>query len=238
MNPIEWKVRSGLRASDPLDGPRRVGARRRRHRDRGRRRRRRIPRRRRRRASSARRGAYATEIVGRRRARRPRPAAERERGRGRGPRHPRRHRLPGAALARRRPGRHAAGARRLGLGRPGGDPVRGAVGCDGHRHGVRAPGRPGARARRDPRRLRRGLADRVRAAAPQGVTVALDAAGTDEAIQASLDLVEDRDRIATLVRGRDAASFGIRAFSGGSPTPLTAAAAGVARARRCRSPSR
>ena len=67
-----------------------------------------------------------------------------------------------------------------------------------------------------------GLADRVRAAAPQGVTVALDAAGTDEAIQASLELVEDRDRIVTLVRGRDAASFGIRAFSGGSPTPLTA----------------
>ena len=67
-----------------------------------------------------------------------------------------------------------------------------------------------------------GLADRVRSAAPQGVTVALDIAGTDEAIETSLELVADRDRIATLVRGRDAASFGIRAFSGGSPKPLTA----------------
>ncbi|WP_439592143.1 quinone oxidoreductase family protein [Microbacterium sp.] len=67
-----------------------------------------------------------------------------------------------------------------------------------------------------------GLADRVRAAAPQGVTVAVDAAGTDEAIHTSLELVADKARIATLVRGRDAAGFGIRAFSGGGPKPLTA----------------
>jgi NADPH:quinone reductase-like Zn-dependent oxidoreductase len=53
------------------------------------------------------------------------------------------------------------------------------------------------------------------------VTVAIDAAGTDEAIQTSLALVSDHDRIVTLVRGRDAAGLGIRAFSGGSPTPLT-----------------
>lgn len=66
-----------------------------------------------------------------------------------------------------------------------------------------------------------GLADRVREAAPEGVTVALDCIGTDEAIQTSLELVEDRDRIATIVRGPDAAEFGIRAFSGGSPIPLT-----------------
>jgi NADPH:quinone reductase len=66
-----------------------------------------------------------------------------------------------------------------------------------------------------------GLLDRVREAAPQGVTVALDGAGTDEAIRTSLDLVADRDRIATIVRGPDAAEFGIRAFSGGSPVPLT-----------------
>lgn len=66
-----------------------------------------------------------------------------------------------------------------------------------------------------------GLLDRVREVAPQGVTVAIDAAGTDEAIQTSLALVADRARIATLVRGRDAAGFGIRAFSGGSPAPLT-----------------
>jgi NADPH:quinone reductase-like Zn-dependent oxidoreductase len=64
-----------------------------------------------------------------------------------------------------------------------------------------------------------GLAERVRAAA--GVTVAIDAAGTDEALRTSVELVPDRSRIATLVRGRDAPSYGIRAFSGGSPEPLT-----------------
>ncbi|MCK2037424.1 NADP-dependent oxidoreductase [Microbacterium sp. SSW1-49] len=67
-----------------------------------------------------------------------------------------------------------------------------------------------------------GLLERVREAAPEDVTVALDCAGTDEAIETSLALVADRDRIATIVRGPDAASFGIRAFSGGSPQPLTA----------------
>lgn len=66
-----------------------------------------------------------------------------------------------------------------------------------------------------------GLLERVRAAAPDSVTVALDCAGTDEAIETSLALVADRARIATIVRGPDAASFGIRAFSGGSPAPLT-----------------
>lgn len=67
-----------------------------------------------------------------------------------------------------------------------------------------------------------GLAERVRAAAPGGITVALDAVGTDEAISTSLELVSDHHRIATLVRGKDAAGFGIRAFSGGSPSPLSA----------------
>ncbi|MFS0854577.1 quinone oxidoreductase family protein [Microbacterium sp. 179-I 3D4 NHS] len=66
-----------------------------------------------------------------------------------------------------------------------------------------------------------GLLERVREAAPSDVTVVLDAAGTDEAIETSLALVADRDRIATLVRGPEAADFGIRAFSGGSPVPLT-----------------
>ncbi len=65
-----------------------------------------------------------------------------------------------------------------------------------------------------------GIEGRVREAAPQGVTVAIDIAGTDEAIEASLALVADRHRIATLVRGEDADSFGIRAYLGGSPRPL------------------
>ncbi len=65
-----------------------------------------------------------------------------------------------------------------------------------------------------------GLEQRVREAAPQGVTAAIDIAGTDEALAASLALVADRDRIATLVRGKDADDLGIRAFMGGSPRPL------------------
>jgi NADPH:quinone reductase-like Zn-dependent oxidoreductase len=66
-----------------------------------------------------------------------------------------------------------------------------------------------------------GLLERVREAAPQGISVALDAAGTDEAIETSLELVADRNRIGTIVRGRDASDYGMRAFSGGSPLPLT-----------------
>lgn len=67
-----------------------------------------------------------------------------------------------------------------------------------------------------------GLADRVRSLAPDGVTVAIDAAGTDEALQTSVELVADRSRIATLVRGADAVGLGIVGFGGGSPHPLTA----------------
>ncbi|QAY58611.1 NADP-dependent oxidoreductase [Microbacterium protaetiae] len=67
-----------------------------------------------------------------------------------------------------------------------------------------------------------GLEDRVRAAAPQGITAVIDIAGTDEAIDVSLHLLGDRSRIVTLVRGKDAAGLGIRAFLGGSPEPLTA----------------
>ncbi|MEZ3159535.1 NADP-dependent oxidoreductase [Microbacterium sp. BWT-B31] len=66
-----------------------------------------------------------------------------------------------------------------------------------------------------------GLADRVRALALHGVTVAIDAAGTDEALDVSALLVTDRARVATLVRGADASARGIRAFGGGSPEPLT-----------------
>ena len=67
-----------------------------------------------------------------------------------------------------------------------------------------------------------GLIERVRAIAPDGVSVAIDAAGTDEANEASIALVHDRSRAATLVRGADAAGWGIRSFRGGGPAPLTA----------------
>jgi NADPH:quinone reductase-like Zn-dependent oxidoreductase len=67
-----------------------------------------------------------------------------------------------------------------------------------------------------------GLVDRVRSAVPNGVDLILDAAGTDEAIEASFALVDDRRRIGTIVLGFRAAELGIRAWSGGSPVPLSA----------------
>lgn len=66
-----------------------------------------------------------------------------------------------------------------------------------------------------------GLLERVREVAPQGISVAFDAAGTDEALEVSSELVADRHRIGTIVRGRDADKHGIRGFAGGSPMPLT-----------------
>jgi NADPH:quinone reductase-like Zn-dependent oxidoreductase len=62
-----------------------------------------------------------------------------------------------------------------------------------------------------------GLADRVRAAAPAGVAAAIDTVGTDEAVDVSLDLVADRDRIVTIAAMGRAAAAGIKAVSGGSP---------------------
>lgn len=66
-----------------------------------------------------------------------------------------------------------------------------------------------------------GLVDRVRAIAPAGVDRVLDAAGTDEAVEASLELVSDPQHVGTIVRGADAAGWGIQAWLGGSPVPLT-----------------
>jgi NADPH:quinone reductase-like Zn-dependent oxidoreductase len=66
-----------------------------------------------------------------------------------------------------------------------------------------------------------GLADRIRAVAPAGIDLVLDCAGTDEALEASFELVTHRDRIGTIVAGYQAAALGIRAWSGGSPIPLT-----------------
>ena len=61
-----------------------------------------------------------------------------------------------------------------------------------------------------------GLADRVRAAAPHGVDVALDLVGTDEALDVSLDLVSDRSRIATIANARRGLELGIKVL-GGAP---------------------
>ncbi|MEU9042829.1 MULTISPECIES: NADP-dependent oxidoreductase [unclassified Kitasatospora] len=54
-----------------------------------------------------------------------------------------------------------------------------------------------------------GLVERVRAAAPRGVTVAFDAAGRG-ALEASVELVADRDRIGTVVDYPGAQRLGVR----------------------------
>jgi NADPH2:quinone reductase len=65
-----------------------------------------------------------------------------------------------------------------------------------------------------------GLEERVRHAAPDGIAAAIDTVGTDEAVDVSLALVEDRDRIVTIASGR-AQKEGF-AFVGGA-TPDSAA---------------
>jgi len=56
-----------------------------------------------------------------------------------------------------------------------------------------------------------GLADRVRALAPQGIHAALDAAGED-ALRASVELVRDKSRIGTIVSFELAPLLGVRAI--------------------------
>lgn len=58
-----------------------------------------------------------------------------------------------------------------------------------------------------------GLVERVRAAAPQGVDAALDAAGTDEALRASVELVPDLGRVATIANDELADELGARMLS-------------------------
>src|SRR3984957_1485370 len=61
-----------------------------------------------------------------------------------------------------------------------------------------------------------GLMDRARAAAPDGVDAALDLAGSDEALDVSFVLVPDRTRIATIVSFDRGLKTGIRVL-GGAP---------------------
>jgi NADPH:quinone reductase-like Zn-dependent oxidoreductase len=62
-----------------------------------------------------------------------------------------------------------------------------------------------------------GLLERVHDAARETgpVTVAIDAVGTDEALDTSVAVVADRDRIATIAGFRRAGDLGIRALGGG-----------------------
>jgi len=62
-----------------------------------------------------------------------------------------------------------------------------------------------------------GLEQRVRDAAPDGVAAALDCIGTDEAVDVSLALVPDRDRIVTIAAAHRAQADGIRAIAGAMP---------------------
>jgi len=61
-----------------------------------------------------------------------------------------------------------------------------------------------------------GLADRIRDIAPDGVDVALDLVGTDEAVDTSLELVADRSRIASIAAFGRAAADGIKLLGGGA----------------------
>ncbi len=61
-----------------------------------------------------------------------------------------------------------------------------------------------------------GLEDRVRAVAPSGVAAAIDIVGTDEAIDTSLALVTERQRIATIVNLTRARRDGFQALGGES----------------------
>jgi len=60
-----------------------------------------------------------------------------------------------------------------------------------------------------------GLAERVRAMAPDGVTAAVDAVGTDEALEVSLELVADRRRIATIANFARGPEAGVQVLGSG-----------------------
>jgi NADPH2:quinone reductase len=60
-----------------------------------------------------------------------------------------------------------------------------------------------------------GLADRVRRLTPDGVDVALDTVGTDEAVDVSVELVQDRGRIASVAAFDRGPGLGIRLLGGG-----------------------
>ncbi|RNL65037.1 NADP-dependent oxidoreductase [Nocardioides marmoriginsengisoli] len=60
-----------------------------------------------------------------------------------------------------------------------------------------------------------GLLERLQAMAPEGIDVALDLIGTDEALETSLALVADRDRIATIANFGSAPTAGVKVLGGG-----------------------
>ncbi|HEY8319806.1 MAG TPA: NADP-dependent oxidoreductase [Amnibacterium sp.] len=76
-----------------------------------------------------------------------------------------------------------------------------------------------------------GLVDRVRALAPDGVTVALDCIGTDEAVQTSRALLPDPARLATIVAFAAVLAAGGKALGSGPGADPGTAFRNAARAR-------
>jgi len=60
-----------------------------------------------------------------------------------------------------------------------------------------------------------GLAERIRALAPEGIDAAIDMVGTDEALEASAALVADRRRIATIAGFQKGFELGVRVLGAG-----------------------
>jgi NADPH2:quinone reductase len=60
-----------------------------------------------------------------------------------------------------------------------------------------------------------GLLERIQALAPNGVDAALDGVGTDEALDVSVALVADRARIATIAGSRRGFELGVKVLGGG-----------------------
>lgn len=65
-----------------------------------------------------------------------------------------------------------------------------------------------------------GVEGRVRSLAPDGIDVALDCVGTDEAVDVSLALVADRSRIVSIAAFGRARSDGFRVVGGSDPTSV------------------
>jgi NADPH:quinone reductase-like Zn-dependent oxidoreductase len=69
----------------------------------------------------------------------------------------------------------------------------------------------------DPIRYGTGLEERVREAAPEGISAALDCVGSDEAVDVSLAVVPERARIVTIAAKRRGGEVGIRVIGGDLP---------------------
>jgi len=74
-----------------------------------------------------------------------------------------------------------------------------------------------------------GLVDRVRALAPEGVVASIDTVGTDEALDATLELLADVSRAVTIAASERTRAAGVTAIAGA--LPASAAFRDAARAR-------